>query len=412
MGEIGMPRDRNNFQDSFDFDAARNYWKHAPSGKGKCDTAELMELDDQAFFSQWNSHFKSRLTHYWEDRLMVEHFATLFKNKRILSFGSGIGHNEVQFLEQGAEVVCADIVQSNLDVIDRVCRIKKIKGCTTLFMEDSANTDFGKPYDYIYVRGSLMTMPENLQVKALANFYKALKPNGMIILNLYTWEFVRQTCGVDDPIEFAKASDPSVGSLNNPWSDWHDDEKLQRLAGSNLYILHRQFWNQNQYVWYALSPVSVTREKAAVSEFVDLNALENFLYSLVYDVKISTMKAYESTILKQADTISVQTKSNKCLYAVGTKKLKLKKLGIVDKFSLDLELIDGLISVGVVDIKEQRMVFTSIISNKGRHVHHFRLPEDVLPDDFEIIISNHQPNAEAVSRFVVHHLKLWKEMEK
>lgn len=81
----------------------------------------------------------------------------------------------------------ADIVASNLKTIERVCSLEGLSGAEFLYMEDSSETDFGGPYDHIFVRGSLMTMPFALQQKAMANFKKALKPGGQIILNLYQY---------------------------------------------------------------------------------------------------------------------------------------------------------------------------------------------------------------------------------
>src|SRR5205085_48868 len=137
-----------------------------------------------------SDHFDRRLDHYWEDQHYVRHFANLFSGKRILSFGSGMGYNELIFMRSGVDVTCADIVESNLKVIERVTKIESLTKNRFLFMQNSAETTFPGPFDHVYVRGSLMTMPADLQAKALANFKKALKPGGLIILNLYTKKFV------------------------------------------------------------------------------------------------------------------------------------------------------------------------------------------------------------------------------
>src|SRR5262249_18290989 len=102
-----------------------------------------------------------------------------------------------------------------------------------------------------------MTMPADEQRQLLSRVKEMLLPDGRIILMLYTWKFAQTTCGWKspaefDPLIFAKASDPSVGKEDCPWSDWHDDVKLLDLAGSNLRITQRQMWQSGLFVWYTL----------------------------------------------------------------------------------------------------------------------------------------------------------------
>src|SRR5207247_1726292 len=121
-----------------------------------------------------------------------------------------------------------------------------------MVMDDSARTSFGGPYDVVFAYGSLMHMPEARQATVLARMFDALRPGGMIWLMLYTPRFV-ESLGVSfDQQVFGRASDPSVGGVDNPWSDWHDDEKLLRLAGPDACILNCEQFNEGRYVWYAL----------------------------------------------------------------------------------------------------------------------------------------------------------------
>jgi len=84
---------------------------------------------------------------------------------------------------------------------------------------------------------------------------------------LYTPEFVRNTGSVFDQREFARRSDPSVGTIDNPWSDWHDDAKLDRLA-SDFLVVQKQIFHEDRFVWYGLE------KKPAASPFVDLFGLQ------------------------------------------------------------------------------------------------------------------------------------------
>jgi len=167
-------------------------------------------------------------------------------------------------------VTCADIVADNLGVIERIARTRRLDRLTTLFMDDSSETDFGGPYDYIYARGSLHHMPFPMQKKVMSRFKHALKPNGVIFLMLYSPKFMEESDARNIPERFARASDPSVGRCHNPWSEWYDDDKIRELAGEDFYIKHKQIWNEGYYVWYSLQCREGSQDVPAPTTLVDL----------------------------------------------------------------------------------------------------------------------------------------------
>ncbi len=396
---------------AFDLERSRRYWKFAPSGLGKVSTEELIQRDDESFFRHWETHFRSRLTHYWEDRHFVRYFVETFRGKSILSFGSGIGHNEVQFLRSGAAVTCADIVRSNLQVIERVCRRERLSTFRFLYLEDPAATDFGGPYDHIFARGSLMTMPADAQRRVLAGFERSLRPGGSIILNLYTWDFVQDTCGVDSPTLFARASDPSVGDVHNPWSDWHDDSKLLALAGEGMRIAHKQLWNQGYYVWYTLRRRAEIPPDGNPSPFLDAEALEASGSTVENEFAPSTLEKLDADVEPLADgSLRVRTGRNRFHYAVRTETAALDgRPGRWYKALLDVDLEEGALSFGLLDESADRMVRSRAIRWPGRHIHAIHLgrgPEeaDGLPGKCRIVLSNHREKEEAASAFTIHRL--------
>ncbi len=397
-----MPKSMpNNF-----FDKARSYWKFAPSGKGKVDTTSLLAMDAATFVSEHDAHRTSRLDHYWEDRYVVRYLEGMFAGKRILSFGSGLGHNEIQFLMGGARVVCADIVQSNLDVIARACELKGLHGATFLYMEDSAHQQFDGPFDHIFVRGSLMTMPAAMQRSALANMRQALAPNGYIILNLYTRAFLDATTSVDDPELFARASDPSVGSVHNPWSDWHDDAKLLDLAGSDMVITHRQFWNQGWYVWYFLTRASecpAGTSPAPICDALAAAAAENKVRHLVLRDDLELLAADNPP----GKSNLIVTDSNKYGYAAGSRQTwSRSSAGAIDGLVVDADIEDGAFSVGILDLDRDYFVFARAVWEPGRHTHYFAIPGASLPENFRLVLSNHRTDQAASSRFHLYSIGL------
>lgn len=392
----------------FSFDVARNYWKFAPSAKGKVNTADLCVQDESEFYKNWRDLAERRFDHYWEDQHYVRHYSELFAGKRVLSFGSGMGFNEVYFMRAGAAVTCADIVPSNLKVIERVCKIEGLKNGSFLFMPNSAETNFPGPFDHIYVRGSLMTMPADLQMKALANFKNALNPGGLIILNLYTKKFVNDTCGVDDPVLFARASDPSVGEVHCPWSDWHDDAKLLKLAGDDMFIPYCQYWNQGWYVWYALARKHDFPGDQATKPFLRLDELGRGSAEVVTAFTAAQLTPVEATAkANPAGGLQVHTRKNQFHYALTTKELKRADLSKQpNRLHLDVDLQEGAIGISILDAAADKMVMSRALGWDGRHPHYFSLRHVTLPERFKIIVSNNCVKGAAISKFILHGLSL------
>jgi SAM-dependent methyltransferase len=208
----------------FDIKRSQSYWRFVPSGEGKHNSAELIELPDVELERIWDRAFASRFLRYPEEECFIRQMAAEFKNKRILSIGSGMGFHEIYYQQRGARVTCCDIVETNLQVIRRICTIKGLEPIQTIISADSSRESFEGPYDVAFIYGSLMAMPAAEQRHLLTQVRKALHPDGQIVLMLYTWKFAESTCGWNspaefDPLIFAKASDPTTEGEHCPWSD-------------------------------------------------------------------------------------------------------------------------------------------------------------------------------------------------
>ena len=125
----------------YDIERARSYWRHAPSGEGKHDTSDLSASSDEHLLTAWGSAFRSRFGGYPDEDLFLRTFARFAKGKRLLSIGSGLGFHELYYQAHGAEVTCADIVRSNLHVIERVSGLRRL-GVRAFDLATSASTTF------------------------------------------------------------------------------------------------------------------------------------------------------------------------------------------------------------------------------------------------------------------------------
>jgi SAM-dependent methyltransferase len=388
----------------FDLAEARNYWRHAPSGAGKHDTSNLLALDDQALREVWDNAFLKRFERYPEEDQFLRHMAAEFAGKRVLSIGSGIGLHEIFYQLHGARMTCCDIVPSNLEVIRRISAIKGARGMEFLVSKGS-DQDLGGPYDVIFIYGSLMTMPIPLQRELLAGSMAALRPDGRIVLMLYTWEFARATCTWSsrdefDPRVFARASDPSVGPEHCPWSDWHDDAKLEALVGGEMLVRRRQFWNQDWFVWHELARVTRTGEPTPFFQAADL--LEG---AVAKEFALGELQAAEAEITGGSEGLEVETRMNNFGYALMTQPFAVDEaLRQANQLLVDADLSAGAFSLGVLDEDRNEFIATAPIWKQGRSQFHMAIPR--MPSRCRLIISNHRTGQPGSSRFKLHRLVL------
>jgi SAM-dependent methyltransferase len=380
----------------FDFDTSRLYWRFAPSGAGKHDTAELAKSDDTFIGLIWNEAFAARFRQYVEEDEFLGVMGAEFKGKRILSIGSGLGFHEIYYQSRGAQVTCCDIVPTNLEVIERVAAIKNIQGMRFV-LRNSPSQNFNGPYDVVFCYGSLMTMPQELQRGLLKQAMAALSPGGRIVLMLYTWEFAHASCGWSspaefDPVVFARASDPSVGEEHCPWSDWHDDAKIADLVGNELRIRRRQLWNQRWFVWYELAQ---SIEDEEVMPFFDPSAK---VKDTVKDLDLGQFRDVEARVQRVNSKLAVEATSDCANYVLITDPtLRSEEPDNTNAVLVESDLAAGSFSVGVLDEATNAFVATHAIWEPGHTCQMFAIRE--VPLTYRVVFSNYPTAAGPRARF-------------
>lgn len=387
-------------ESQFAIEKSRSYWRHAPSGAGKHDTAVLSTAPDDVLLATWDEAFRSRFRGYPEEMTFARVFAPSVAGRRLLSVGSGLGFHEIYYQSKGASVTCADIVPSNLEVIRRVSRLKGTGEVRTILLDGDA--DFpAAAFDVVFIYGSLMAMPEADQRALLARAANALAAGGRIVLMLYTWEFVRRTCGWEskeqfDPTVFARASDPTVGDEACPWSDWHDDEKLLALAGPGLAVTRRQLWNDDLYVWYELQRATAIAQPSA---FFDEDS--HFGGRLVQDIDAGAFAPDDATLSVVSGRREFLTGEAPFAYAAVSTSHRALADPAVNAVDVRLTLDEGSVSVGLLDCRRSTFAASAIVAAAGP-VRVRLLPRE-FPAEYQIVISNHQATGRpGRSRFVLH----------
>ncbi len=382
---------------AFDLEVSRRYWRLAPSGAGKHDTSQLLTVSDDVFFKEWCAAFEARFANYPEEDLFLAKMGVEFSGKTMLSIGSGLGLHEIYYAGNGAQLACYDIVPSNLQTIGRIA---KSLGLPAPALHTDVDEAFSRRYDVVFFYGSLMTMPQEQQAAILARCKAALNPGGVIVLMLYTWEFARATCGWEspdqfDPLQFARASDPSVGAEHCPWSDWHDDEKLLRLAGGDMSVRRRQYWQQGWFVWYEL--VLSGPLIASPGQFFS----PDDVLAVRQEIDLTLLEPAEASLLRNASGAAVlETSQSLASYAA------LSSVNDADAFPSDANTVlleasveEGAFSIGVLDAEKDTFVASTAIMQSGRQAHLLTLP--AVPKRFRLVFSNFRSSVPATSRFTL-----------
>jgi 2-polyprenyl-3-methyl-5-hydroxy-6-metoxy-1,4-benzoquinol methylase len=390
---------------SFDLEQSRRYWRLVPSGQGKHDTATWLSWSDDELEQAWDAAFTSRFEVYPEEDAFARAMAERLRGRRLLSIGTGLGFHEVFYAAHGAHVTCADIVQSNLDVIARVARRKlRHEHRATASAPPGDMTTLPADHDVFYPRdqdtvmlyGCLMHMPEAAQRDILARAIAALAAKGRLVLMLYTWTFVERTCGWTDAEQFdsavfARASDPTVEGEPCPWSDWHDDGKLLNLVGQGFRIARRQTWNDGVFVWYELARDS----SGGPRPFFAADALAEG--TTVHHVRASAFTPQAATIERWFGRVTVTTTVNQFSYAVASPVLDVTSFPATPTaFAFDVEVRAGRISAGVLDVDRGEFVAAQTASPGAATV---VVPCRVAPARVQLIVSNHAEREASASQF-------------
>jgi SAM-dependent methyltransferase len=222
---------------------------------------------------------------------------------------------------------------------------------------------------------------------------------------LYTWNFAAATCGWTTPKEFdarvfAKASDASVGEEHCPWSDWHDDQKVLDLIGSDMAITHRQVWQGDFFVWYSLSAKPATQNAAS---FFDAGRVLSGIPT--EELFSNAFKPIAARTSISENGLLVHTSTGPFEYAVSSSSRKWPSgNGQPNAVRVDLELLSGGVSVGILDTDQQVFLNSVALTRSGRHT--IVVPFPPTQNECQIIFSNHRVDKRGASSFVIRRVEL------
>ncbi len=247
---------RNFFSTSKDvwnhpYDTLRKKWHEVPIGDNRMSTKEMLELNGKELTELWfnirdkatsGSSFPVR---GWYHVL----YKDIFHRKKVMDVGSGFGIDGITFAMNGAEITFVDIVESNLEILKRICNHLKIKNVKFCYMEDITSLkSLPNNYDVIWCQGSLINMPFDITYKEVQELLSHLPVNGRWIELAYPKERWEK----EGKLSFDRWGEKTDG-IGTPWVEWYDLEKLKKLLSPAEFdvVLHFNFYNSD-YNWFDL----------------------------------------------------------------------------------------------------------------------------------------------------------------
>lgn len=227
------------------FDLLRQKWGEVPYRQ--CDrihSKELLALSDREVLEAWTEAYlqtsigEAFSVRGWYQLL----YKDIFRGKKVLDVGCGLGPDGVFFAEHGARVTFLDIINSNVEFVKRVCKIKGITNAAFCYMQDLHSLDvLPGDYDCVYCCGSFIHAPLELSRMEAQAFLGHLRVGGRWIELGYPkirWER-------EGRIAFDKWGEKTDGGA--PWVEWHDVEKLRAILAPATFdvILDLEFHNSD-----------------------------------------------------------------------------------------------------------------------------------------------------------------------
>jgi len=227
----------------------REKWREIPATRqDRMFSSDLLKASDEALLKYWDRCKAETCTPQvrgWYQELYKEKL----NGKAVADIGPGIGLDGIWFAQQGARVTFVEIVEDNLELLRRLCRLKGVDA-DFYYVDDFFRYRFENKFDCFLCIGSLINAPFDFtkrQVEALMPF---LHVGGVVLMLGYPKERF-EASGAKDGAEFAATTD----GPRTPWIEWYDAEKVQALFGSNVQLR----WSRNfgfegiEFNWFDLT---------------------------------------------------------------------------------------------------------------------------------------------------------------
>ncbi len=227
-------------------------WKEVPATRQeRMFSSDLLQLADKELLQYWENLF--------HDNCMEAGYSTrgwfhdLYKPLALLEgqwldVGSGLGFDGMYFAEMGAQMTFADIVEENLLVIEKLCKLKGLKNVDFFNIESLEALNQLSQCDVIMAIGSLHHAPYEL----IREERKILASHLTIGGRWLELGYPKERWEREGSLDFSDWGEKTDGE-NTPWAEWYDVQKLLRSLDPYPFdiILDLNF-HDNDFNWFDL----------------------------------------------------------------------------------------------------------------------------------------------------------------
>ncbi|MDI1249068.1 MAG: class I SAM-dependent methyltransferase [Lacunisphaera sp.] len=231
----------------------REKWREVPSStQDRTFSSDLLALADADLLRLWQGWYDDNCagagysTRGWYHDL----YAPLARTGGAwLEIGSGLGYDGIFFAQQGAQVTFLDIVEGNLQVIERLCGILGVKQVNFRVLTSLEDIRPLGTFDCILAVGSLINAPFDLMCAERNALATHLRRDGRWLELCYP----RERWEREGSLPFSEWGKKTDGD-RTPWVEWYDLEKLQRSLQPHRFetVLDINFHNHD-FNWFDLT---------------------------------------------------------------------------------------------------------------------------------------------------------------
>lgn len=236
------------------FDTLRRKWVEVPTTptlNGRRQTDELLRLPDEELLGLWHKSREAQTTgngfatRGWYHLL----YSAAFRGKKILDIGCGLAFDGITLAQHGTRVTFIDIVETNLEVVRRLCKFFGLHDVDFLYMQDVQSlSSLEVDFDVVMCIGSLHNAPFEVIYPEAQELLRHLKIGGRWIQLAYP-----KTRWLREGRLPFDAWGVRTDGPGTPWVEWYDLPKLLRLLQPARFdvVLYLEFDNSN-YNWFDL----------------------------------------------------------------------------------------------------------------------------------------------------------------
>jgi SAM-dependent methyltransferase len=234
------------------YDILRDKWVEVPVTRDdRVKTTTLDELSDGALLDVWENARKdvttgSQFAHRgWYHAL----YADGMRGKKVMDVGSGFGIDSITFAQHGAQLTFVDLVESNLNVLKRLCDALSLHDVRFHILRDvDSLRPLDTDYDVIMAMGSMHHAPVDVLKPEYHELLRHLKIGGRWLQLAYP--FSRWIRYGKPP--FGKFGELTDG-VGTPWAEPYDLPKLLgTFAPAKFDVVLYQEIHGGDFNWFDL----------------------------------------------------------------------------------------------------------------------------------------------------------------